>query len=147
MRKTIIAVIVASAITGAAAGSMVQLAAAQDNSPALSPGAPSGEMGRHPDWMPHPGWMRWLRHRHEGQFDGPRPFALFYRPADRQLTAADVQKIAEAFLLWHGNHTWKVTDVAENPDNTVGFVYAAPDGTPIAKFTIDRKTGHFTRVG
>ena len=147
MRKTIIAAVVASAITGAAAGSMVRLAAAQDNSPAPLPGAPSGEMGQRPDGMAHPGWMRWLHHRHEGRFDGPRPFGLFYQQADRQLTTADVQKIAEAFLLWHGNRTWKVAGIAENPDNTVGFAYAAPDGTVIAKFTMDRKTGHIARVG
>ena len=112
MRKTIIAAVAASAITGAAAGSMVQLAVAQDNTPTPLPGAPPGEMGQHPDWMRHPGGMRWLHHGHEGRSDGPRQFGLFYRQADRQLTTADVQKIAEAFLLWHGNRTWKVADIA-----------------------------------
>jgi len=154
VRKTIIAAVAASAITGAVAGSMVQLAAAQQTPPAGPPTEQpgmmehQGMMGR-PGMMEHPGWMRWMqwRHMHEGRAGGLRAFALFYRPADRQLTAGDVQKIAEALLLWHGNHSWKVADVAENPDNTVGFAYAAPDGTVIAKFTIDRKTGHIARVG
>lgn len=147
MRKTIMAAVVVSAITGAAAGSMVGLAAAQDNASAPLLGGPSAEMGQHPDWMRHPGMMRWLHHRHEGRFGGPRPFGLFYQQSDRQLTTAEVQKIAEAFLLWHGNRTWKVAGIAENPDNTVGFAYAAPDGTLIAKFTMDRRTGHIARVG
>ena len=40
----------------------------------------------------------------------PGTFALIYRQQDRKLTPPDVQKIAEAFLLWHGNHTWKVVE-------------------------------------
>ena len=51
-----------------------------------------------------------------------RNFALVYRQADRQLAPADVQKIAEAFLLWNGNHTWKVTDVAATDAGPIGFV-------------------------
>ena len=43
---------------------------------------------------------------------------------DRKLTPPDVQKIAEAFLLWNGNHSWKVIDVAPAPDGTIGFALA-----------------------
>ena len=59
------------------------------------------------------------------------------RASGERLSPADVQKIAEALLLWNGNHVWKVTDVAERPDNTVGFSYAAGDGTVIARFSVD----------
>ena len=45
-----------------------------------------------------------------------RNFALVYPQEDRKLTPPDVQKIAEAFLLWHGNHTWKVVEVAPAAD-------------------------------
>ncbi len=45
-----------------------------------------------------------------------RQFALIYPAADRNLSGADVQKIAEAFLLFNGNHSWKVTEVTEEPD-------------------------------
>ena len=75
------------------------------------------------------------------------PFALIYRPEDRQLTPADVQKIAEAVLLWNGNRTWKVTEVAEAPDNTVAFAFATQDGSVVARFKMDRKTGRVTRTG
>ena len=151
MRKTIIAAVAASAITGAAAGSMVRLAAAQQNPPAeqvpVEPAQP-GEFGHH-GMMGRMGgmWarMHWM-HRMHGGFAAPGTFALLYRPADRQLTAGDVQKIAEAFLIWNGNHTWKVADVADSTDS-VGFAYAAPDGTVIAKFSMDKKTGHVTRAG
>lgn len=156
MRKTIIAAVAVSVITGAAAGSMVRLAAAQQNPPAeqetMQPGQPPGGFGHHGmmgrmGGMWGAGRMHWM-HRMGGmhQFADPGAFALLYRSPDRQLTAPDVQKIAEAFLLWHGNHAWKVADVADNADS-VGFAYAAPDGTAIAKFSMDKKTGHVTRVG
>jgi hypothetical protein len=76
-----------------------------------------------------------------------RTFGLFFPPTDRQLTPPDVQKIAEAFLLWNGNHTWKVIDVAPMPDGQVSFAYAAPDNTIIARFSMDTKTGRLTRTG
>ena len=87
-----------------------------------------------------PGWrMRMMMHR-------MRQFALIYPAADRALSGADVQKIAEAFLLFNGNHTWKVTDVAEEP-NRVTFSFATPDGGVIAKFAMDRHTGRPERLG
>ncbi len=146
MRKTILAAIAAAAITGAAAGSMIQLAAAQPQTPPNPPmpAAPGGMM-HGPGMMHRMHEMMRMRGMHRAPF-APGTFALFYKQGDRHLTAADAQKIAEAILLWHGNHAWKVADVVENPD-TVGFAYAAPDGTVIAKFTIDRKNGHIARVG
>jgi hypothetical protein len=72
---------------------------------------------------------------------------LIYPTDDRALSGADVQKIAEAYLLWNGNRTWKVSGVTENQDNTVSFAFSAPDGTMIARFSVDRKSGHFHRLG
>ncbi len=92
---------------------------------------------------PQQGGAGWHRHAMERM----RTFALLYRPDDRHLAPDDVQKIAEAFLLWSGNHTWKVTNVAAGADNAIGFTVAAPDGTVIAKFNMDSKTGRVTRTG
>ena len=66
---------------------------------------------------------------------------------DLSRVPADVQKIAEAVLLWNGNRTWKVTEVAEAPDNTVAFAFATQDGSVVARFKMDRKTGRVTRTG
>jgi hypothetical protein len=74
-------------------------------------------------------------------------FALFARSADRQLTTSDVQTIAQALLLWHGNHNWKVIDVAPAGADQIDFDYAAPDNTVIARFSINIHTGRFTRIG
>ncbi len=76
-----------------------------------------------------------------------RNLALVYRRTDRKLTPPDVQKIAEAFLLWHGNHTWKVVDVAPTSDGAIGFALATQDGSVIARFTMDPHTGRVTRTG
>jgi len=76
-----------------------------------------------------------------------RDLALIYTPADRQLTTQDVQKIAEGFLLWHGNHSWKVTEVTQNSDGKIGFALATSDGGVIARFTMDSHTGQVERTG
>ncbi len=82
-------------------------------------------------------------HHHQGM----RPFALIYRQPDRELSPADVQKIVEGFLLWNGNHAWKVTDVAPTTDGPIGFSLATPDGSVVAKFTMDPHSGQIARVG
>ena len=74
-----------------------------------------------------------------------RTFALIHRAADRKLTPPDVQKIAEAFLLWNGNHAWKVLNVKPEGD-AIGFDLATGDGSVIAHFTMDPATAHVTRV-
>jgi hypothetical protein len=94
-----------------------------------------GGWGHRPDGQMH-GWMHHVR-----------PFALIYRQADRQLAPADVQKIAEAFLLWNGNHTWKVANVAVTPDGPIGFSLTTAEGSVVAKFTMDPHTGKIARVG
>ena len=52
-----------------------------------------------------PGMMGRMHGHHADRPFDPRAFGLVYRQADRRLTPPDVQKIAEAFLLWNGNHT------------------------------------------
>ena len=98
-----------------------------------------------------PPWMGWM---HRGgdrqQRDGMRrlrTFALIYQQEDRNLTPPDVQKIAEAFLLWRGNHTWKVVEVAPTADGGIGFALATQDGSVIARFTMDPHSARVTRTG
>jgi hypothetical protein len=141
MRKLLSIGLATVLIGGATVGTLIARA---------QPAPPPAQVDAPPP--PHPGWMGWMhRMRHDGQggpgWGGPRTFALIYRPDDRALTAPDVQKIAEAFLLWNGNRTWKVTDVADGPDNTVGFAFATQDGSVIARFSMDRKTGRVQRAG
>ncbi len=76
-----------------------------------------------------------------------RTFALVYRQEDRNLTPPDVQKIAEAFLLWNGNHTWKVVEVAPTSDGAIGFGLATQEGSVIARFTMDPHSGRVARTG
>jgi hypothetical protein len=97
--------------------------------------------------------MRWMHHHFGmgphagGPAHGLHAFALIYRQQDRALTPPDVQKIAEAFLLWNGNHSWKVIDTATTPDGLIGFSLATGDGSVIAKFTMDPHTARLTRIG
>ena len=103
------------------------------------PPPPHGGAGPHEGMMAHPGG-------HEAMMRRMREFALVWTAPDRNLSAADVQKIAEGFLLWRGNHTWKVTNVQEQGDR-VAFSLATPDGGTIASFTMDRHTGRIERTG
>ena len=77
----------------------------------------------------------------------PAPSPWYFANKDRNLTPPDVQTIAQAFLLWHGNHTWKVVNVAPTSDGAIGFSLATEDGSVIATFTMDPHTGHVTRTG
>jgi hypothetical protein len=54
--------------------------------------------------------------------------------------------IAQAILLRHGNHTWKVTNVAQNQDNTVSFAFATQSGDVIARFAMNTQTGRIRRI-
>ena len=140
MRKPISAILAAIALVGGIA--LAAPAAKAQPAPSMPPMQHPGPMmpggGMHPGWMHGPGAFRGLHNR-------LRQFALIFPAADRALTGADVQKIAEAFLLWNGNHSWKVTEVAEEPDR-VTFAFATPDGTVIARFAMNRHTGRPERV-
>jgi hypothetical protein len=109
---------------------------------AMRPGTMGG-----PDHM-HPGMMGMTHHRppHARMFE-PGAVALVWPQADRKLTPPDVQKIAEAFLLWNGNHSWKAVEVAPDGDQAIGFAFATPEGSVIARFKMDPHTGHITRTG
>jgi hypothetical protein len=104
-------------------------------------GGPMGGPGMH-----HP--MGGEEHHH-GWHHGPRgPFSgLIFHREDKQLTAAEVQKIAEGFLLWQGERSWKVTDVHEAANNAVEFSFTTQNGGVIARFSMDRKTGRVQRIG
>jgi len=147
MRKTLLTAAAAFIVGGIATGAVLSQA-----QPASPPG-PHMEDGSIPghhmmDGSDHHGgpgqeahgWM----HHHGGMM---RAFALIYRQPDRQLAPTDVQKIAEAFLLWNGNHTWKVINVAATPDGPIGFSLATPEGSVVAKFTMDAHTGKIMRAG
>jgi hypothetical protein len=145
MRKVIMAAAAAFVIGGIATGAVLSQAQPVPPGGPMDHGSPMERHGmggwehRHgPDGDAH-GWMH-----HRGEM--MRDFALIYHPADRQLTPADVQKVAEAFLLWNGNHTWKVIDVAATPTGPIGFSLATPDGSVVAKFTMDPHTGRLARL-
>lgn len=143
MRKTILTAVAVLAIGGATAGTLI--AEAQPAPPAPPPSGAQGPA--------HMGWMGWMHHAHEWQRRegwgpiSPLTFALVYPQADRKLTPPDVQKIAEAFLLWRGNHSWKVVNVAPAADGAIGFSLATQEGSVIASFTMDPHTGRLTRTG
>ena len=142
MRKTIVAAVTALSLAGIGAGAMIANA---QPAPPPAPGAAPGFEGPR---GPHPHWGERMRHMREGHgpFGGPGTFALLYRHADRQLSPADVQTIAQAFLLWHGNHSWKVVDAAPTQDGKIGFAYATPQGGVIARFTMDPHSGKVARI-
>jgi hypothetical protein len=158
MHKKFLAAATAIALGGAVAGTWLQVADAQP-APAPQAGAQTEaappppppamhpwmhEMMEHAPWMHGPGGPGGPGMRGPG---GPgRNFGLIFTPADRQLTTADVQKIAEAFLLWHGNHSWKVANVAQNADGKISFDFTTDNGGVIARFTMDAHNGHVERV-
>jgi hypothetical protein len=140
MRRLLLAVTAAVSLGGLAAAGLFAHAGAQPAPPPVAGDPPPGDGGR---MGPHPGWQAW----HQHAMHRMRTFALVYHPDDRKLTVPEVQKIAEAFLLWNGNRTWKVAEVVAGPDGKIGFAFAAPDGTVIARFTMDGKTGRVERTG
>lgn len=152
MRKSILAAIAAISLAGGAGGAVMAIAQpAPQLAPQLAPAGPPAPGGPGPmGWMQER--MGWMHHHGREEMErrmpfAPGTFALFARKDDRQLTPSDVQTIAQALLVWHGNHTWKVTDIAPGQDGSVRFTYAAPDGTVIAQFAVDTKTGRISRVG
>ena len=139
MSKTVVTAI-GGAVLGAVALGAVMAVAQPGPAPSPAPGFDGP--------MRHGGWMHRMHEWGEGHHQiAPGTFALIYRQPDRQLTAPDVQKIAEAFLLWNGNHTWKVTNVAAGGDGNIGFSLTTPEGSVVARFTMDPHTGHVTRAG
>lgn len=144
MRETIVAAVAAFVLGGVSTG--VLLARAQPAGP--PPDGPRGELAARAPGM-GPGGRPWgdrMRERMGHRAEMRRAFALINRADDRKLTPPDVQKIAEAFLLWNGNHAWKVVNVAADGD-AIGFDLATAEGSVIARFAMDPKTGHLSRRG
>ena len=139
MRRLLLVATTAFLLGGFTTASLLTQAGAQPAPPSMPSDPPPGgwRMGPHPGG---PGWHHQAMHR-------MRTFALLYHVDDRHLTAPEVQKIAEAFLLWNGNRTWKVVDVTAGADNNIGFAFGTADGSVIARFTMDAKTGRVTRAG
>ncbi len=136
MRKMILASVAVLIIGGATARVLIA-------QPAPPPGMDGP--GLRTNWM---GSMdRGQAWRHGQGMRRLRTFTLVYGQEDRKLTPPDVQKIAEAFLLWRGNHTWKVVEVAPTADGAIGFALATPEGSVIARFTMDPHNARVTRTG
>jgi|HubBroStandDraft_1064217.scaffolds.fasta_scaffold237957_1 hypothetical protein len=152
MRNTIVTAVAAFALGAITTG--VILAHAQQAGPPqdvppdrmMAHGPGMGPRGMGPG-MGGPGmWGHWMHERQAHRMGMMRKFALIYRAEDRKLTPPDVQKIAEAFLLWNGNHTWKVINVKPAGDE-IAFDLAAPDGSVIASFTMNPTNAHVSRKG
>ncbi|HVZ06908.1 hypothetical protein [Rhodopila sp.] len=151
MRSSLIAVAAAAFVSGGiATGAALSLAqstpaapapAADGAAPPMHPGpqveAADGPMGMRPHPM-GPAMHHWWHRMHT--------FALIYPSADRNLDASDVKKIAEAFLLWNGNHSWKIADVAPTADGSIAFSVTTGDGSVVAKFTMDPHTARLRRI-
>jgi hypothetical protein len=151
MNRNLLLAIALSVATGLGGYALSNYAGAQGASSAQSEqAAPSPTAGpRTGDWGARgtDGWRsrRWLARRE--RIRSPRGWGLFAPQADKNLSAADVQTIAQAILLRHGNHSWKVTNVAQNQDDTVSFAFATQGGDVIARFAVDVHTGRIRRIG
>ncbi len=150
MRQTILAAAAALVLGSAGTAAVLQRADAQ-TPPPPAPATTLDQVTAPPAGPPRPmaGPMP-MMHRMmmmRRWAERTRLQTLFFTPTDRHLTPADVQTIAEGFLLWHGNHDWKVTDVAQNSDGTIGFSLASKSGDVIARFSMDSHTGRVSRVG
>ncbi len=133
------------ALAGAGAYAVTHAADATQDPPAgaASDGGHDWKAGEH-----HHGWgMRGAFMRHRWMMAHKDGWGLFAPAPDKNLSVSDVQTIAQAILLRHGNHTWKVGSVAQNQDNTVSFAFTTADGGVVARFAIDTQTGHIRRIG
>lgn len=148
MRKTILIATTAFVVGGFATGAVLSNAQPAPPPAAAADGTPPpahGWMGGSGHWMNR--HMGWHHPPHGGPMEFARTFALIYRQQDRALAPADVQKIVEGFLLWNGNHSWKVSAPVANPDGLISFSLTTPEGSVIAKFTMDPHSAKVHRVG
>jgi hypothetical protein len=125
---------------------------AQSSQPGAS--SPGGPMGAMPPLPPGLGWagqpdMRpdVLRGAMWRLREMEQTWGLFFNQRDKNLSDSDVQVLAQAILLVHGNHSWKVVDVADAADGQATFAYATADGSVIARFEINRHSGRVQRIG
>jgi hypothetical protein len=139
MRKTIVTAVAAFLLGSATTGALI--ARAQQAPPMQPPMAGVSPTDRATGQGP---WGERMRQRQAQRMEMMRAFALVPRAEDRRLSPPDVQKIAEAFLLWNGNHSWKVINVRPDGD-AIGFDMATAEGSVIAHFTMDPKTARLAR--
>jgi len=133
--------LLADAAPGPAAAPAPDAPPAQPGVPPPPPG-PGGAAWSGPgDMRPHMRGAMWRMHQME------KTWGLFFNQQDKNLSDSDVQVLAEAILLVHGNHAWKVVDVADAADGQATFAYATADGSVIARFEIDRHSGRIMRIG
>jgi hypothetical protein len=161
MRKTVVTAIAAFILGAVTTG--VVISSAQPAGPAGAPQPADGPPVARGSWMGHGAWMdhgpgigpgqgpemaQWagrMREHHARMRERRRVFALINRADDLKLTPPDVQKMVEAFLLWNGNHTWKVLNVKADGD-VIAFDLATAEGSIIASYTMDPRTGRPTRI-
>jgi hypothetical protein len=111
--------------------------------PPMGFGAPDHGPGMEgPGMMPPPPRFMMERMRHM-----EATWGLFFNQGDKNLSNGDVQVLAQAILVAHGNHDWKVVNVGDSPDGRAIFAYATADGSVIARFAVDRHSGHLQRIG
>jgi hypothetical protein len=145
VRQTLLAATVAFVIGAIATGAALSLAQTSPSTASTSNQTwPAQRTNGAPSDRAMLGWGNRMRHHRAAD---QRAFALVYRQADRQLAPADVQKIAEAFLLWNGNHAWKITNVAPTSDGPIAFTLSTPEDSVVARFTMDPHSGRIRRVG
>ena len=155
MTKSVVTAAFAAFIFGVASAGAMHASAQTATPPGAPPAGDGGPMAHGP-WPPGPPgpmgggfgpgpWAMPMGEHHARPMEMLRTFALIYPADDRKLTPPDVQQIVEGFLLWNGNHTWKVLDVKAEGD-VIGFDLATGEGSVIAHFTIDPKTAHLRRV-
>jgi hypothetical protein len=148
-----------AALIVAVIGTGAVIAHQQADAQAAPPPPPAGPMadagrGGMMQMHPHEGWggpMRAAMMAHRGPWGAhrgqPPAMGLIFPAADKNLSPADVQVIAQATLLRRGNHDWKVINVTANEDKTISFAYATADGGVIARFAVDPHSGRMRRVG
>jgi hypothetical protein len=139
----------------AAAPAFTQTALAQPAPPPGGPPAASDDRG--PPGGPAGGPPPWARgghgrdHHHGPRMGGPMgprgPLSgLVMNRDNKQLTAEEATKIAEGFLLWMGERNWKIANAVQQ-DDVIAFDLTTAEGSRIARFTMDRRTGRVQRVG
>lgn len=97
-----------------------------------------------------PGERGWHRHRDQADAGPMRmrgPLTGLVMPRDdKAITAEEATKIAEGFLLWMGERDWKVANAVEQ-DGRIAFDLTTKEGSRIARFVMDRRTGRVQRIG
>jgi hypothetical protein len=163
MRKTIVTAIAAFILGAVTTGAIIS--SAQPAGPSGAQQPTESTPAARGSWMSRGAWMgrgagmgmgpgqgpemaQWsggMLEHHARMRERRRVFALINRADDLKLTPPDVQKMVEAFLLWNGNHTWKVLNVKADGD-VIAFDLATADGSIIASYTMDPRTGRPTRI-